>query len=160
MLDTTEHSVTSALKRARATIAARGHALAADAPLPGSHRERQVVSRFTTAFENGDVGRVVALLTDDAWLTMPPLPLEYQGPAAIGGFMATVSFRNGRRRYRTMPVRANGQPALACWSVDPGEPAVAHGIVVLTLAADRLAAITRFPASAFAHFGVSESDGG
>jgi RNA polymerase sigma-70 factor (ECF subfamily) len=160
MLDTTEDSVTGALKRARATVAARRHTLAADAPLPGSHRERQVVSRFTTAFENGDVGGIVALLTDDAWLTMPPLPLEYQGPAAIGGFMAAVSFRAGRRRYRTMPVHANGQPALACWSIDPGEPAVAHGVVVLTLAGDRVAAITRFPASVFGHFGVSETHAG
>jgi RNA polymerase sigma-70 factor (ECF subfamily) len=160
MLDTTEDSVTSALKRARATIAARRQTLAADdAPLPGSPRERQIVSRFTTAFENGDVGGIVALLTDDAWLTMPPLPLEYQGPLPIGEFMATISFRAGRRRYRTTPVRANGQPALACWSVDPGEPAVAHGIVVLTLSGDRIAAITRFPASSFGYFGVSENFG-
>jgi hypothetical protein len=54
-------------------------------------------------------------------------------------------------------VRANGQPALACWSIDPGEPAAAHGIVVLTLSGDRVAAITRFPASSFSHFGVSEA---
>ncbi len=160
MLDTTEDSVASALKRARATVAARRHALAPDdAPLPGSRRERQIVSQFTTAFENGDVGGIVALLTDDAWLTMPPLPLEYQGPAAIGAFLTTISFRAGRRRYRTTPVRANGQPALACWSVDPGDPAVAHGIVVLTLAGGRVGAITRFPASSFRHFGVSENFG-
>jgi RNA polymerase sigma-70 factor (TIGR02960 family) len=158
MLDTTEDSVTSALKRARATVAARRHTLAPDdAPLPGSRRERQIVSRFTTAFEKGDVGGIVALLTDDAWLTMPPLPLQYQGSLAIGDFMATISFRAGRRRYRTMPVRANGQPALACWSIDPGKPPVAHGILVLTLAGDHIAAITRFPATAFVHFGLTES---
>ena len=157
MLDTTEDSVTSALKRARETVAAHRQTLAPDdAPLPGSPRERQIVSRFTTAFENGDVRGIVALLTDDAWLTMPPLPLEYQGPRAVGEFMATISFRSGRRRYRTGPVRANGQPALACWSVDPGEAAVAHGIVVLTLAGDRISAITRFPAGAFRYFALSE----
>ena len=149
MLDSTEDSVTSALKRARATIADRRPPGGRDeAPLPDSPRERHVVSRFTTAFENGDVGGMVAMLTDDAWLTMPPVPLEYQGPDAIGEFFDTVAFRNGRR-FRTVAVRANTQPALACYVTEPGSTdEVPHSLVVLTLAGDRITSMTRFGAEA------------
>jgi RNA polymerase sigma-70 factor (ECF subfamily) len=60
----------------------------------GSPREQQITARFADAFECGDVAAIVALLTDDAWLTMPPLPLEYQGRDMIGDFLDTVSFRH------------------------------------------------------------------
>ena len=88
MLDTSLASVNSALQRARATLEARlppGHR--DRAPLPRSRRERELVGRFAHAFETGDVDGVVALLTDDAWLTMPPEPFEYQGRAAIATFL-------------------------------------------------------------------------
>jgi RNA polymerase sigma-70 factor (ECF subfamily) len=145
MLETSEDSVTSALKRARATIADRQRPGVRDeAPLPESPRERHVVSRFTTAFENGDVGGMVALLTDDAWLTMPPAPARYDGPDAIGDFFDKVSFRNGRR-FRTVVVRANHQPALVCYATEPAAPVeILHGLVVLSLAGDRVAGMTRF----------------
>jgi ketosteroid isomerase-like protein len=63
------------------------------------------------AFENGDVPALISLLTDDAWLTMPPLRLEYQGHAAIAAFFTQSGFRDGRRLFRLIPTRANGQPA-------------------------------------------------
>ncbi|UJW30470.1 sigma-70 family RNA polymerase sigma factor [Saccharothrix sp. AJ9571] len=145
MLDTTESAVTSALKRARNTLA---HELPlADresAPLPESPQERRIVDDFVRAFESGDVDAIVALLTDDAWLTMPPLPLEYQGPAAIGHFLRTVALREDPR-FLLIPTRANGQPAFGCYQSDPRTPILhAHGVVVLTLAGDRIAAVTRF----------------
>ena len=76
-----EASVNSALQRARATLDARLPAAAASgAPLPRSPRERELASRFADAFEGGDVDGLVALLTDDAWLTMPPQPHRVPGP--------------------------------------------------------------------------------
>ncbi|MFC7617143.1 nuclear transport factor 2 family protein [Actinokineospora soli] len=96
------------------------------------------------AFESGDVEGIVALLTGDAWLTMPPVPLEYQGHDAIRGFLAAVAMRDGRS-YRLIPTRANGQPAFACYLRDPATPILhAHGVIVLTLEGDRISVLTRF----------------
>jgi RNA polymerase sigma-70 factor (TIGR02960 family) len=85
MLGVTEVSVNRTLDRARRTIertvSTPPHG---EAPLPESPEERELVARFTDAFEAGDVPAVVELLTDNALLTMPPEPLEYQGPLAIG----------------------------------------------------------------------------
>jgi len=90
MLDQSEVSVNSALQRARATLEARQPPGPERAPLPHSPAERELVGAFADAFENGDIDRVVALLTDDAWLTMPPEPYEYQGHDAIARFLATA----------------------------------------------------------------------
>ena len=88
MLDTSEASVNSLLRRARAAFESRLPASGRErAPLPNSKLERDIVGRFADAVETGDIDAVVALLTDDAWLTMPPEPYEYQGRAAIGAFL-------------------------------------------------------------------------
>ena len=82
MLETSEASVKGALQRARATLDARLPAGDRErVPLPGSVRERELVGRFATAVEQGDTPGLISLLTDDAWLTMPPQPYEYQGGA-------------------------------------------------------------------------------
>jgi RNA polymerase sigma-70 factor (ECF subfamily) len=99
---------------------------------------------------------VISLLTDDAWLTMPPQPYEYQGPEAIARF---ISRERGDRRganLQLMPTRANGQPAFGCYLPDPHAPiARAYGMMVLTLSEDRVSAITWFAErSLFAHFGL------
>lgn len=143
ILDMTETAVTSALKRARGALELprldREHA-----PLPDSPRERRIVADFTRAFEAGNVDAIVAMLTDDAWLTMPPLPLEYQGLDAIRHFLATIALRDNRT-YALIPTRANGQPAFGCYLRDPRTPILhAHGVLVLTLAGDRITALTRF----------------
>jgi len=146
MLDCTVDAANNLLKRARATIA--GHLPPGgrdQAPLPGSAREQEVTARFADAFERGDVAAVVALLTDDALLTMPPLPLEYQGRDLIGHFLYVVSFRQGTRRCRLVPTRANGQPAFGRYLPDPHAPiSHAHGMIVLTLAETRVSTITGF----------------
>jgi RNA polymerase sigma-70 factor, ECF subfamily len=91
MLDSSEASVNSALHRARSSIERDTRAnQREEAPRPDSAAERELVARFTEAFEGGDIDGVVALLTDDALLTMPPEPLEYEGPAAIASFLRTV----------------------------------------------------------------------
>ena len=141
MLETTEHAVGSALKRARATLATQPPDTA---PAPGSPAERAVVDEFADAFQRGDVRRVVALLTDDAWLTMPPLPLEYQGPERVAHFLVTIPFR-GARSYRLVPTRANTQPAFGAYLRDAHSPIWhAHGLVVLTLSGTEISAVTRF----------------
>jgi len=141
MLETTEDAVGSALKRARATLATQPPDTA---PAPGSPAERAVVDEFADAFQRGDVRRVVALLTDDAWLTMPPLPLEYQGPERVAHFLVTIPFR-GARSYRLVPTRANTQPAFGAYLRDAHSPIWhAHGLVVLTLSGTEISAVTRF----------------
>jgi RNA polymerase sigma-70 factor (TIGR02960 family) len=146
MLEVSEASVNSALQRARTTMARSLPGPSRErAPLPRSARERELAGRFATAFAADDVDGVVALLTDDAWFTMPPVTLEYQGPVAIRAFLREISYWRRGRKYRLVPTRANGQPAYGCYVRD-GHAVVfrAHGMIVLTLEGDRISAITRF----------------
>ena len=153
MLDTTEVAANRLLARAREGLPP---AERTDAPLPGSRAERQLVERFVRAFEGGDIAGVLATLTDDALLTMPPEPLEYQGPVAIGGFLSTVPAGGSLERFCLVPTRANGQPAFGCYLADPRAPiGHAYGLMVLTLSNDRIAAITGFAdTSVFRTFGL------
>jgi RNA polymerase sigma-70 factor (ECF subfamily) len=153
MLEVSEPAVTSALHRARTALEPLP---VEQAPLPDTATERALVARFTDAFEHGDVDGVVALLTADARLTMPPTPLEYEGPAAIAGFLSSVPAGGRLDMFRLIPTRANGQPAFGCYLRDAHAPvAHAYGLMVLTLHGDRVAAITGFPdTSLFAHFGL------
>jgi RNA polymerase sigma-70 factor (ECF subfamily) len=152
MLETSEDAVGSALKRARATLTTQPPD---NAPAPGSPAEQAVVDEFADAFQDGDVPRVVALLTDDAWLTMPPLPLEYQGPERVAEFLVTIPFR-GARSYRLVPTRANTQPAFGAYLRDAHSPIWhAHGLVVLTLTGSEISAVTRFmDTGLLRHFGL------
>ena len=160
MLGVSEVSVNSALQRARATLAAQLPAEGRDsAPAPRSARERELTSRFADAFEAADADRLVALLTEDAWLTMPPEPLEYQGHAAIAEFFRTRPWW-GAQVPRLVATRANDQPAFGYYRADPHAPgahppvARGHSLVVLTLAGDRICAITRFGDNLFPAFGL------
>jgi RNA polymerase sigma-70 factor (TIGR02960 family) len=156
MLDTSEASIKGALQRARATVGERLPAADRErAPRPDSSRERQLVGRFADAVHSGDVDEIVALLTDDALLTMPPQPLEYQGHDAIAAFLRHRAELRGAP-LRAVPTRANGQPAFGCYLPDAhAQIAHAYGLIVLTLEGDGIAAITWFADTAlFAHFGL------
>jgi RNA polymerase sigma-70 factor (TIGR02960 family) len=146
ILDSTEESVTSALKRARAALQyQRAQSPDREPPAPGSAQERALVQRFTRAYEAGDVDQLVALLTEDVWLIMPPVPLRYQGRELAARFWAATAFRPGRSA-RLVPVRANGQPAFGLYIRDPQAPvAHANGILVLTVAGSLVSAVTGFP---------------
>ncbi len=146
MIQSSEASVNSALQRARATMTQRMPGPGRErAPLPRSVRERDIVTRFATAFADDDIDAVVALLTEDAWFTMPPVTLEFQGHEAIGGFLRAIRSWRGPRRYRLVPVRANGQPAFGCYLQEASASGFrAHGVIVLTLEGDRISALIRF----------------
>jgi RNA polymerase sigma-70 factor, ECF subfamily len=154
LLDVTEESVTSALKRARAAIqqSMAGTTGRPPAPAPGSADEQDLVARFTRAFESGDVDGIVALFTEDAWLRMPPLPLEYQGRELARRFFTAIW---GGRSYRLVPTRANGQPAFGLYVHDP--QAGLHravGLLAATVAGRQLSELTRFESSVLPRFGL------
>jgi RNA polymerase sigma-70 factor (ECF subfamily) len=156
MLDSTEASVNSLLRRARAAFESRLPATGRErAPLPDSRHERETVDRFADAVQAGDTERVVALLTDDAWLTMPPEPYEYQGRAAIGAFLHDRAGRRGAP-LRLIATRANQQPAFGCYlRAANAEVARPYGMLVLTLDGAWISAITWFvDTSLFARFGL------
>jgi RNA polymerase sigma-70 factor (ECF subfamily) len=145
MVDGSEASVNSALQRARAALDQRLPADRTRAPLPRSARERELVGRFAEAFEHDDVDGVIALLTDDAWVTMPPEPYEYQGAEGIGRFLRDRVRDRAGRGVRLVPTRANGQPAFGHYMKDPHAPiGRSAGLLVLTLEGDRISALTRF----------------
>jgi hypothetical protein len=149
--------VNSTLQRARAAFETRLPATDRErAALPASARERELAGQFADAFQSGDVDGVVALLTEDASFTMPPETLEVLGPEAIGRFLSTVPAGGELDRFRFVPTRANGQPAFGFYLRDRQCPiARASGIMVLTLDADGIAAITVFhDTSVFPHFGL------
>ena len=157
MLDTTEAAVNSLLSRARAAFESRLPAAGRErAPLPSSKIERDVVGRFADAVEGGDIDGMVTLLTDDAWLSMPPEPWEYQGAAAIGGFLRGREVARGTMRL--VPTRANGEPAFACYLPSAHtEAARPYALFVLTLDADRISAITWFAdSSVLRQFGLPQ----
>ena len=154
LLDSTEESVTSALKRARAAVGHRQGAGREPPPRLDSAAEQELVERLTRAYETGAVDDVVALLTDDVLLAMPPLPLEYRGRDLAARFLATVAFRDGRR-YRMIATRANGQPAFGTYLRDPRTGVThANGLLVFTLSGARVSAITRFDNSVLPSFGL------
>jgi RNA polymerase sigma-70 factor (TIGR02960 family) len=154
MLDATEVAVNRLLHRARRATGEPG--TLAEAPLPDSPEERALISRFAMAFESGDVPGVIALLTDDALMTMPPEAAEYIGPEAIGRFLSTVPAAGSLERFRLIPTRANGQPAFGCYLKDPRTPiAHAYGLMVLTLRGEHVAGLAGFAdTSVFASFGL------
>ena len=156
MLESTEESVTSALKRARATLR-RQHPPSNEgeaAPAAQSAAERELVERFARAFEAGDVNTLVALLTEDVLLAMPPIPFEWLGPELASGFFTAMWTALGPP-LRLVATRANGQPAFALYVPDQDAGGFqALGVLVLRLTGGGIRAITRFDAGVLAHLGL------
>jgi RNA polymerase sigma-70 factor, ECF subfamily len=158
ILGTTEESVTSALKRARATLSSQEPKVR-DAPAPAQSEVEQALSaRFVSAFENGDVDAIMELLTEDTWLRMPPMLLEYQGRELAGKFLATMAFRDNRQ-LRLVPARANCQPAFGVYLRDlTSRSAHAHGLFVITVRGGKISAITVFGnTSLLSRFGLART---
>jgi RNA polymerase sigma-70 factor (ECF subfamily) len=151
LLDSSVDSVNSALKRARTGLRLR---LAPTenrepAPAPGSPIEQALVSKFVRAYESADLDTLIALLTDDVLVSMPPMPNEYLGRDAAARFFDGI-FGSGRR-VDLVPTRANGQPAFGAYLRSAtGRPGA--GLFVLGLSGDRICAFTRFETSVFRAF--------
>ena len=157
MLDVSVDSVKSALKRARTALGRRrsGPGDREPPPTAGSPAEDALVASFVRAWEAADVDALVALLTEDVYMSMPPMPFEYEGRDIVGRFCASL-FRAGRR-FDLVPTRANGQPAFGAYL--RAATGISHGVglYVLTLAGDRICAMTRFESSMLATFGLPRS---
>ena len=157
MLDSTPESVNSALKRARASLQRRRSPAAEREPAPaaGSPAEDALVAKFVRAYESADLDAVVALLTDDVFMSMPPMPFEYEGQEVVARFCASL-FGAGRR-FDLVPTRANGQPAFGTYLRAQAGTRHGTGLFVLTLAGDRICAMTRFDNSVLPWFGLPRS---
>jgi RNA polymerase sigma-70 factor (TIGR02960 family) len=156
MLDSTVDSVNSALKRARAGLERHGRPSDRE-PAPAAHApsEEAVVARFVRAYESADLDALVALLTDDVFISMPPMPFEYEGRDATARFCARL-FDAGRR-FDLLPTRANGQPAFGAYLRAPDGTRHGVGLIVLTLSGDRICAMTRFENTVLPWFGLPRS---
>ena len=135
-LGTTVAAVNSALQRARVALADVGDAGAVTEP--DDPRVRAVIQRYVQAFEAADVPALVRLLTDQAILEMPPVPLWYRGSREYGLFLDRVFGMRGTG-WRMTPLSANGQPALAAYAPQPGGPHRLHTLQVLTVTGGRVA---------------------
>jgi RNA polymerase sigma-70 factor (TIGR02960 family) len=157
MLDSTVESVTSALKRARATLERRRPVSDGrpPPPAPGSLAEDAIVARFTSAYESADLDALVGLLTDDVFMSMPPIPFEYQGRDLVASFCASL-FAAGRK-VDLVPTRANGQPAFGAYVSGPSGVRQATGLITITIAGDRICATSRFESSVLPWFGLPRS---
>ena len=157
MLSTSSTAIKGTLQRARAALRQdrdeSGHSR------PDSSTERELARQFAEAFVAADIEGVIALLTDDAWLSMPPAPHEYHGAAAITSFLRAAFGHRGDRRMHLVPARANTQPAFGSYLGDPAASvAVPAGLFVLTMAGDRIHAVTRFDAdNLYGRFGLPET---
>jgi RNA polymerase sigma-70 factor (ECF subfamily) len=156
-LDTTVPSVNGALRRARAAIEGRlpEHSQQATLRELGDHEVRGIVERYADALERGDLEALVDMLAEDAKFSMPPLPDRFHGLDEIVPFLREGPFRV---RWRNLPVRASGQMAVAAYIWDAERGAYPfHSLDVLTLAGDRIGAITAFmDDQLFAPFGLPD----
>lgn len=151
MLDASVESVTSALKRARAGLQRRLPPPGAEAPPAASSPiEQALVDRFVQAYESADIPALLALLTADVALSMPPVPLEYEGRELVGRFLDTLMA--GGRRYALLPTRSNGQPAFGAYLRSATGESQLAGLIVLTLRGASISALTRFETTVMASF--------
>ena len=159
MLDTTQEAVTSALKRARATVDnhladSGGTGSRRAARQPDSAAEHRLVAGLTDALERADLDALIGLLVTDVRLSMPPAMVEYRGIESAQRVLAAVTFRRGRL-YRVVPTRANGQPAFGLYLADPHASVYrAYSLLVITTAGDHITAITGFNTNVMTRFGL------
>jgi RNA polymerase sigma-70 factor (ECF subfamily) len=154
MLESTVESVNSALKRARASLQLELPPAGDREPPPaaGSPAEDGIVAEFVRAWESADLDALVALLTDDVFISMPPMPFEYEGRDVVARFCA--SLLGAGRRMDLVPTRANGQPAFGTYLRAPTGICHGTGLYVLTLTGDRICAMTRFDNGVLPFFGL------
>ena len=164
MLGTTQEAVSSALKRARATVdnhladssntGSSGTGGRRPARQPDTAADHRLVARLTDALERADQDALIGLLVTDVRLSMPPAMLEYRGIETAQRVLAAATFRPGRT-YRALPSHANGQPALGLYLADPHASVYrAYCLLVITTAGDHITAITAFSTNVMTRFGL------
>jgi RNA polymerase sigma-70 factor (TIGR02960 family) len=155
MLDTSVESVKSALKRARSSVQrAQTQPTDEPPPAPGPPQEQDIVERFTNAYQAGDLHGVLALLTEDVSLTMPPLPFEYQGRIDAARLLDAVASAHAAESTSSLHA-STGNPRLGSTSTTRAAGAARPiGLLVLTLAGSHIAAITNFEPDVLARFGL------
>jgi RNA polymerase sigma-70 factor (ECF subfamily) len=155
LLEISVPAVNSALQRARATLAGPRPTDSATARPLLDDRQRQVLDRFTDAWQRCDIEALAALLRDDVILSMPPELTTITGRAQVSPFFATVPADGRLDTIRLVATAANGHPALAAYL--PGKTAHCHGygIMVFTIRGEGIATITGFPSpDLFERFGL------
>jgi RNA polymerase sigma-70 factor (ECF subfamily) len=164
-LDTTVASVNSAMQRARKAIDERLPDASQQATLRalGDEEVRAIVERYMDAWERGDVDGIVALLAEDATITMPPMATWFRGDGVVvfltdWAFSGRAYNAEGNRRVRVLPAHANGQPAIGTYAWNDEAAAYLPTVLqVLTFDGDRVAEITGFvDPSLFPGFGLPE----
>jgi RNA polymerase sigma-70 factor (ECF subfamily) len=143
MLESSEQAVNRVLQTARESLDARLSAGRELPPAPNSRAERELAGRFADGFERGDVDAIGSLLTADAFLMMPPRPLERRGPGAIATFLGEQFATRQGRQVRLLWTRANGQPAFGHYIEDAPDWR-ALGVIALTLEGEKISGLTRF----------------
>jgi RNA polymerase sigma-70 factor (ECF subfamily) len=136
-------AVNSGLQRARRALQERNELPETPTALPNPQLE-SLLERYVTCWEQADIPEFVALLREDAWFTMPPLPVWFQGRAAIATVLATTVFTPGRQR-RLLPTRANGSPAFGLYQREAGADAYQlFGLVVLDVVGEQIGSLVAF----------------
>jgi RNA polymerase sigma-70 factor (ECF subfamily) len=136
-------AVNSALQRARHAMRQRNVASQDSITAPFS-RNQDLLDRYVILWEQADIPGFVALLREDAWFTMPPHPIWYQGRTAIATVLATSIFTPGRQR-RLLPTRANGCPAFGLYQREAGTQVLELiGLVVLSVEGEQIANLVAF----------------
>jgi RNA polymerase sigma-70 factor, ECF subfamily len=139
LLDSTVAAANSALQRARATVEQE---LPTELGPPHAQTERELLRRYVDAWERADVDGLVALLREDATMTMPPRPTLW-GARAIGGFFSRLCDGGHIRDIRVVPTRANGRPAVVMRRRQ-GDAWTPHGILVLDIEGNRISRLDTF----------------
>jgi RNA polymerase sigma-70 factor (ECF subfamily) len=120
-LDLSVPAVNSALQRARQTLHQRSKENGSETPVAQPRPQLQnLLDRYMTLWQQADVPGLVALLREDAWLTMPPLPAWVQGRTDIATLLELRIFTPDKQ-WRLLPTRANGCPAFGLYRREVGE---------------------------------------
>ena len=144
ILDTTPASVTSALQRARATLATRlpDRSQQSTLRMLGDQRTQELVRQYADAMERGDIQALVDMLTEDVTWSMPPFPIWFRGRQSVRSFLARYPFTD---QWKHRPVAASGQLAVAGWTYDEDAGGyIPTSVDVITLDGDKITAVTGF----------------
>ncbi len=156
MLDTSVAAANSALQRARVTMQAHLPSHRQDwSAVPASANERELLDRFIDAHERCDAEEVIAIASEDLRITMPPMPMSFDGRDVIAGSLRTAFGVERDGDWRLVPTMANRMPTAASYLRRWGDTEFrAFKFDVLRIADGRVVEVTTFGVSMFPIFGL------